>query len=214
MRPQLDGMGQPGMIMKPWHLHIHGRNISFGDQVHVVTSKDRTVRLTTWDHAEGNGVINIGDYALLCPGVRIDAATRVTVGANTMLAAGVYITDADWHDIYDRSQPIGQTREVVLENNVWVGDGGIVCKGVTVGQNTVIGAGSVVTKSLPANVIAAGNPATVIRQLDEDRKLLTRQDLLNRSGFAQDMNMLERAMRADNTWLKWLRTNLNPRSDD
>ena len=172
------------------------------------------MRLTTWDHAEGNGVINIGDYALLCPGVRIDAATRVTVGANTMLAAGVYITDADWHDIYDRSQPIGQTREVVLENNVWVGDGSIVCKGVTVGQNTVIGAGSVVTKSLPANVIAAGNPATVIRQLDEDRKLLTRQDLLNRSGFAQDMNMLERAMRADNTWLKWLRTNLNPRRDD
>ncbi len=148
--------------MKPWHLKIYGDNIDFGKAVHVVTSKDRTVRLTTWSHEAGTGHICVGDFALICPGVRIDSASAVNIGANTMLAAGVYLTDADWHDIYDRPRPIGKTQPITLADNVWLGDGTVVCKGVHIGANTIVGAGSVVTKSLPANVIAAGNPAASI----------------------------------------------------
>ena len=96
------------------------------------------------------------------------------------LAAGVYITDADWHDIYDRSKPIGNTQAVVLEENCWIGDGSIICKGVTIGRNSVIGAGSVVSRSIPANVIAAGNPATVIKPLDADKNLVTREKFAQR----------------------------------
>ncbi|MDZ7686153.1 MAG: DapH/DapD/GlmU-related protein [Gammaproteobacteria bacterium] len=73
-----------------------------------------------------------------------------------MFAAGAYVTDADWHDVYDRTRTIGTTRPVTLEQNVWVGDGAIICKGVTIGENSVIGAGAVVTSDVPANVIAAG----------------------------------------------------------
>ncbi len=128
------------MIMKPWHLKLHGEHISFGNAVHVITAKDRTVRLTTWSHDAAGGQIDIGDYVLICPGVRIDSATHINVGSNTMLAAGVYLTDADWHDIYNRTRPIGRSAPIVLEDNVWVGDGSIICKGVHVGANTIIGA--------------------------------------------------------------------------
>ncbi|WP_308159999.1 DapH/DapD/GlmU-related protein [Arthrobacter sp. ISL-5] len=62
-------------------------------------------------------------------------------------------------DGWERAEPIE------IEDNAWLGGGVIVCPGVTIGANTVIGAGSVVLKDIPAQVFAAGNPAKVIRQL-------------------------------------------------
>jgi acetyltransferase-like isoleucine patch superfamily enzyme len=212
--PQLESMGTQAMIMKPWHLKIYGRNIHFGEAVHVITSKDRTVRLTTWDHDDGTGSIHIDDYALLCPGVRIDSASCVRVGSNTMLAAGVYLTDADWHGIYNRPRPIGKTLPITLEDNVWLGDGVVVCKGVNIGANTIVGAGSVVTKSLPANVIAAGNPAVVVRQLDAAQTMTRRVDLLGKPGLTRDIDLLEQLMRKDNSWWRWLRTVVSPSRKD
>ncbi len=199
------------MFMKPWNLKIHGHNISMGDAVHVITAADRTVRLTTWQHEHGGGQINIGDYTLLCPGVRIDSASSVEIGASTMLAAGVYITDADWHDLYDRSQPIGTTKPVKLGENCWIGDGCIICKGVEIGRNSIIGTGAVVTRSIPANVIAAGNPARVIRPLDDSQQIRPRSSLLaNHTQLAEDMDKLEKLFRQDNSWLKWLKTVIAP----
>lgn len=215
IRPQLDHFGAGCMIMKPWYFKLYGPGISLGEAVHVVTAKDRTVRLTTWSHDEGEGCIEVQDYALLCPGVRIDSATSVVIGQSTMLAAGVYITDADWHGIYDRPRPIGQTQAVILGANVWVGDGAIVCKGVEVGDNTIIGAGAVVTKSLPANVIAAGNPASVVKHLDTERNMVTRADLLaNHVSLTQDVNLLDQALRKNNTWWNWLRSAIAPNQQD
>ena len=212
--PQLETLGAGYMIMKPWYLKIHGKGIGFGKAVHVVTSRDRTVRLTTWEHKDGHGHIEVADHALLCPGVRIDSATRVIIGESTMLAAGVYVTDADWHDLYDRSQPIGATEPVVLEENVWIGDGSTVCKGVRVGANTIVGTGSIVTKSLPANVIAAGNPAKVIRELDPDKPLRTRADMLCEPGMADTFDQLERMLRKENTWWNWFRSLVKPTRAD
>jgi len=213
--PQLDTLGDGNMIMKPWHLKLHGANITFGRAVHVITARDRTVRLTTWTHEDGVGAIDVADYALLCPGVRIDSASSVTIGTNTMLAAGVYITDADWHGIYDRPRPIGKTAPVILEDNVWVGDGAVIGKGVTVGANTIIGAGAVVTKSLPANVIAAGNPANVVRELDATQPMQRRQDLLaDHETLTRNIDLLEQLLRKDNGWWRWLRTRIAPTRKD
>ena len=215
IRPQLDKLGAGGMIMKPWYLKLYGSGICFGEAVHVVTSRDRTVRLTTWAHDDGAGSIEVGDFALLCPGVRIDSATSISIGRSTMLAAGVYVTDADWHGIYDRARPIGTTKAVVLQDNVWVGDGSIVCKGVTIGANTIVGAGSVVSKSLPTNVIAAGNPAVVVKQLDPNETLVTRQNLLaEHEKLSRDVDQLERTLRKGNSWWGWLRAILAPTSKD
>ncbi|PML97934.1 sugar O-acetyltransferase [Vibrio breoganii] len=94
----------------------------------------------------------------------------VEIGDNVMFAPNV--------QIYTAGHPIDpvQRIEVGIEfglpikigNNVWLGGGVIVCPGVTIGENAVIGAGSVVVKDIPANVVAAGNPCKVIRTIEAE----------------------------------------------
>ena len=95
------------------------------------------------------------------------AAEKIQIGDACMIAHGVYISDADWHGIYDRAQPVGITKPIHIKDNVWIGDSAIICKGVTIGKNSIIGAGSVVTKDIPENSIYAGNPAKFIKNLDK-----------------------------------------------
>jgi len=213
--PQLDGLGSHFQVMKPWYLKIHGAHIRIGESPHIITARDRRVTLTTWQYEDAQGHIDIGDYCLICPGVRLDSACRIAIGSNCMLAASVYVTDADWHDLYDRTRPIGNRAPVVLGDNVWIGDGAIICKGVAIGENSVIGAGAVVTGDIPANVIAAGNPARVIRPLDPERSLRKREDLL-RDGPALEaqIDALDRYLLSGNGWLRWLRSIVLPRPGD
>jgi len=88
---------------------------------------------------------------------------RVTIGSHTMFGPAVQIYTAT-HPLearLRRCQEYG--RQVVIGDDVWVGGGAIICPGVSIGSRTVIGAGSVVTRDLPDDVIAAGNPCRVIR---------------------------------------------------
>lgn len=215
LRPQLDGLGEHHLVMKPWNLRINGACIRFGENPHVITTRDRPVTLTTWAFGEHQGSIEIGDYCLLCPGTRLDSASSIVIGNNSMLAANAYVTDADWHDIYDRAAPIGRTVPVTLGDNVWIGDSAIVCKGVTIGDNTVVGTGSVVTRDLPANVIAAGTPARVIRELDAARPLRRRIDALaDADAVAREVDAIERYALGGNGWLDWFTSLFRPRPGD
>jgi acetyltransferase-like isoleucine patch superfamily enzyme len=111
--------------------------------------------------------ISIGNHCGFS-GTVIGAFKNIYIGNNVRCGANTLITDSDWHLDDPRS---GMPADVVIEDNVWLGVNSIVLKGVTIGANTVIGANSVVTKSIPANVIAAGNPCKVIRTLTpEDKK--------------------------------------------
>ena len=88
-----------------------------------------------------------------------------------MLAPGVVIMDSDWHIAWPPEKrhvtwEKDMDKDVILEENVWVGMNVTILKGVTIGKNSVIAAGSVVTKSIPANCMAGGNPAKVIKQYD------------------------------------------------
>mgnify|MGYP001372865331 CR=1 FL=1 len=65
------------------------------------------------------------------------AAESVMIGDSCMFGHGACVTDADWHGIYDRALPVGQSKQVTLEDNVWIGDGAIVNKGVTIGKNSI-----------------------------------------------------------------------------
>ncbi len=87
-------------------------------------------RLTVWSDKTDVPGITIGDHVLISPGVRISAAHSITISDSCMLASHAYITDSDWHGIYDRSLTSTETYSVVLEENVWIGDSAIVCKGV------------------------------------------------------------------------------------
>jgi acetyltransferase-like isoleucine patch superfamily enzyme len=96
-------------------------------------------------------------------GTVIGAFKSVRLGNNVRCGANTLITDSNWHLDDPRS---GYPKEIVINDNVWLGAGSTVLKGVEIGENSVIGAGSVVTKNIPANVIAAGNPCRVIRAIN------------------------------------------------
>ena len=95
-------------------------------------------------------------------GTVIGAFKLIRIGNNVICGANTLITDSDWHLEDFRS---GECLEVNIEDNVWLGINVVVLNGVTIGENSLIGANSVVTKSIPKNVIAAGNPCKVIKYL-------------------------------------------------
>lgn len=95
-------------------------------------------------------------------GTVIGCFLSIHLGKNVRCGANTLITDSDWHTDDYRS---GSNRAIVIDDNVWIGEGAKILKGVHVGMNTVIGAGSVVTKDIPANVIAAGNPCRVLKSI-------------------------------------------------
>jgi len=94
--------------------------------------------------------ITIGDNFLAAPGVHIYAATHPLDVKHRQ----------DNDDYYELAKPVR------IGNNVWVGGQAIICPGVTIGDNSVIGAGSIVIRDVPANVVVAGNPAKIIRYMD------------------------------------------------
>lgn len=214
LQPQLDRLGQDHVIVKPWHVEVFGGPVRIGRCAFIIAASDGKVRLAVWPSKPGKGSIRIGDYGLICPGVRISSGNRIDIGDNCMLAHGVYITDADWHGIYDRID-FGNSAPVCIEDNVWIGDGAIISKGVTIGANSVIGAGSVVVHDVPANAVAAGNPARVVRRLDPDRKFTTRAHwYADPQRLYRQFDHLDRRMLAGNTLLGWLRYLLFPTRGD
>ena len=211
LAPHLAGLGSHPFIIKPWHIELFGGPVRIGSHVTLLGCSDKKTRLTVWSEHKDIPGIAIGDHVLISPGVRISAAHSITIADSCMLASHVYITDSDWHGIYDRSLPPSQAFRVVLEENVWIGDSAIVCKGVTIGQNSIVGAGSVVTSDIPANVIAAGNPAKIIRTLNPDKPVITRKDRY------QDTAQMNRFLEASekeslggNTFWGWIRSLIFP----
>ncbi len=90
----------------------------------------------------------------------------VNIGENVLCAPYVQIYTA-YHPIEPKIRLSGRelAAPINIGNNVWIGGSAIICPGVTIGDNTTIGAGSVVVKDIPENVVAAGNPCRVIRYL-------------------------------------------------
>lgn len=101
-------------------------------------------------------------------GGSICAAASVRIGAGCLLGANVTLADTDFHAVnapnrrYNKNHDEIAFAPIVIEDNVFIGTGALVLKGVTIGKNSVIGAGAVVTRNVPQNAIAAGNPAKVI----------------------------------------------------
>ncbi len=93
----------------------------------------------------------------------------VTIGSRTLFATNVQVLTATHPiDHKERASGLEYAKPIVIGEDVWVGGGAIICPGVTIGDRSVIGAGSVVTKDIPADVVAAGNPCKVIRSLTPD----------------------------------------------
>ena len=116
-------------------------------------------------HANWGGHhVHLGNNVYFNMGVTMVDDTHIYIGDNVMLAPNVIIATAG-HPIDPelRSQGLQYNMPGHIGKNCWLGAGVIVMPGVTIGENTVIGAGSVVTKDIPANVVAVGNPCHVLR---------------------------------------------------
>jgi acetyltransferase-like isoleucine patch superfamily enzyme len=129
-----------------------------------------------------NGSCSIGDFTLV-NGALIMAEERIEIGSYCLISWNVGIADSDFHPLEpaqrlidaealapffkDRPpRPKLRTAPVIISDNVWIGMNATILKGVTIGENSVVAAGSVVTKSVPANTVVAGNPAVIVKKLD------------------------------------------------
>ncbi len=214
LHPQFDAIGEGCVFINPRQVEIIGPNVRVGANVHINAELTRPSRLCVWFAGERVGAITLGDNVLVSPGVRIISSFGISIGSNTMLASDVYISDSDWHGIYDRTTEAGQAAPISLGENVWIGFGAIIGKGVTIGRNTIIGAGSVVTRNIPENVIAAGNPCRVLRELDPAQPFRTRADFFADTEALSALDRLDRAIMAKNTLLGHLRARWFPGKRD
>ena len=144
----LGGIGENVSIDVPFHCD-RGKNIFIGNNVFI------NMNCVFVD----NMPIRIGNGVLIAPSVQIYTATHPVRAEDRLppdaLSAGntFYITCA---------------APVTIEDNVWIGGGSIILPGVTIGRGSVIGAGSVVTRDVPADCIAVGNPCRVLRRINEN----------------------------------------------
>jgi acetyltransferase-like isoleucine patch superfamily enzyme len=111
--------------------------------------------------------ISIGKHTRI-HGSCIHAYSSITIGERCLVAANCQIMDGSGHDlsfdnVENRINTTGVTKDVVIEDDVWLGTGVVVLPGVRIGKGTVVGAGSVVSKNLPCNCLAVGVPARVVR---------------------------------------------------
>jgi acetyltransferase-like isoleucine patch superfamily enzyme len=110
------------------------------------------------------GELTIGDHVFLNRRCNLLATTSVAIGAHGKIAPDAVIRDTDTHQIEPGTEPNAQP--IHLGRNVWIGQRAIVLPGVTIGDNAVVAAGAVVVSDVPANTVAAGVPAKVVRTFD------------------------------------------------
>ena len=137
LRQLLGQIGQDSIIEPPFYCS-YGQNIHIGDHVYL------NVLCTILDTNE----VHIGHHVMIGPAVQIYTAAHV-LQAETRIQG------------WEVGKPI------VIEDNVWLGGGAILLPGVRIGRNAVVGAGAVVPRSVPANTVVAGNPARVIRTIEQ-----------------------------------------------
>jgi maltose O-acetyltransferase len=112
--------------------------------------------------------IHIGDHVYLNVLCTILDCNEVHLGHHVMIGPNVQIYTAAHHlQAEARNQGLEIAKPIVIEDNVWIGGGAIPLPGVRIGRNAVVGAGAVVSRNVPASTVVAGNPARVIREIEQ-----------------------------------------------
>lgn len=128
--------------------------------------------------SEFNGKVRIGRFSQLGSNSTIRAVNSVTIGPFTAISNNVHICDNNNHSVspqdrmivrqtlhgsYERSWNFSDSAPILIGRNCWIGENSRICKGVIIGDGSIVAANAVVTKSVPANCIVAGNPAKIVK---------------------------------------------------
>lgn len=140
-----------------------GGRLEFGERVNII---GQIVPVEFAVHKGGR--ISIGDGTFINYGVSISAHELVSIGERCQIGQYTIIQDNDYHDLVDKGE-LPLSRPVVVEDRVWLGARVIVLRGVRIGHDAVVGAGSVVTRDVPPWTVVAGVPARVVRQIEAHR---------------------------------------------
>jgi acetyltransferase-like isoleucine patch superfamily enzyme len=166
-------------------LKSHGSDIFFAYPLYLKGGKyikigtnvgfDQRLRLDAIDEFMGdtfNPILIIGDNVSIQKDCHIGAINKIVIGNNVLLASKVYISDHSHGEVTKEALllPPAQRKlyskgPVIIEDNVWLGEGVVVLPNVIIGENSIVGANAVVTKSIPKNSVVGGNPARIIREL-------------------------------------------------
>ena len=147
LKEMFAAIGENCYVETPFHANFGGKKVHFGNHVYA------NFNLTLVD----DEAIFVGDNVKFGPNVVICTAAHPILPA---LRAKAYQYNLPVH----------------IESGVWIGAGAIILPGITIGENSVIGAGSVVTRDIPANVVAVGNPCRVMREINENDKIYYYKD--------------------------------------
>ena len=174
--------GEPYIASDPELVAAHLRAVQLAEQYHrdVVAGDHRArsvLAALVGDLGEGAEIrpplfvdygehLSVGARTFVNVGLTALDVARITIGADCQIGPHVQLlTPTHPVEPQPRRDKLEAAAPITLGDNVWLGGGVIVCPGVSIGTNSVIGAGAVVTRDVPANVVAVGNPARIIREL-------------------------------------------------
>ena len=166
-----------GRNAKAWGLFsiqlMDSSNLSIGDDFHLISCGRRSA-INQFSRAQftvfpGASIV-LGRHVGL-NGTTISSKRSISIGDDTMIAANTIIVDSDFHTLWPpedrwKTTTSSSDRDVVIGKNVWIGMNCLILKGTVIGDNSIIGAGSVVSGEIPSNSLAVGNPARVIKFLN------------------------------------------------
>ena len=169
-----------------------GPSSSIGSAAKILNSGDRSdrIRIGKNTRIEGElfifphgGQLNIGDWCFVGPGSRIWSACNISIGNRVLISHNCNIIDSLTHPINARKRHL-QFRDILttghpnpmnlgeqpvkIDDDVWIGAGSTILRGVSIGCASIVGAGSVVTSDVPPHTIVAGNPARIVRKLTSE----------------------------------------------
>ena len=133
--------------------------------------------------SQGEGKIQIGDYSCIYHGTIIGSVNSIRIGKYALISNNIHIYDNNNHPVSPKKRvelclsgfdgelwrwTHSDSKPVVIEDNVWIGEYSAVMKGVTIGRGSIVASHSVVTKDVPPYTVVAGNPAVVVKELPRD----------------------------------------------
>jgi acetyltransferase-like isoleucine patch superfamily enzyme len=166
---------------------VFGNSVSFDfrSEVNNLSNNPEMIKIGDGTRIDGilmvwkkQGEIIIGRNTYIGLGSRVWSAKKITIGNNVQLAHNVNIFDSNIHSLdpsirlieylnhYENVNSDLKEQEVIIEDNVWLGTNVVILKGVSVGKNSIVGAGTIITKDIPPNCIVAGNPPKIIRTIE------------------------------------------------